>query len=180
MKTRLRLVVLTMIVLMGCSRNQRPTVKDVYATPSLPPAAESTNTLKASPLKVEIPLPFAQVWKSTLVVLSQFAVVQGLSKDSERSGRIHYVDVDALVHKKDAFLVDMAFAVLVEEEMIGSTMVYIFPQFERVEGKYSKEQMEVVRDGMEQKGKWLLNRVATQALAERKWRWLTSVSGVQL
>ena len=178
MKTRLRLVALTTILLVGCSRNQRPTLKDLYATPSLP-QTESADKLKASPLKVEIPLPFAQVWESTLVVLSQFAVVQSLSKEGERSGRIRYVDVDALVHKKDAFLVDMAFVVLVEEEVIGSTMVYVSPQIEHVEGKYPKERMEAVRDGMEQKGKWLLNRVVTQALAERKWRWLVNVSGGQ-
>lgn len=167
------LLILLVAFSMSCAVHQSP-MAYLYRNRFADLRVENKEKIKESSIKVEIPLLFNEVWKSALVVLGKYAIVPKLSLSGEGSGTISYIDVDALVHGGKPFSIDMPFTVFIEEELVGTTIVYVYPRNELVEGRYPPEKMETIREGMTQNGKQFLNRLITQALARKKWEWLRS------
>lgn len=168
---------ISLALLTACTLDVRDHVAmSFYDHPNADLRLEGLDELRGSLTKVDLPLPFKQVWTSALAVLAQHATVYEISRNHSSSGAISYVDVDVLVFDEEPFTMDMPFILLIEEGTGQKTTVYVHPRFELAEKKiadrFRVEQIAVVRNAMASRGQLLLYRVVNQSLAGQRWGWL--------
>ncbi len=117
--------------------------------------------------------PYDEVWSNALKILSQYAIIIDISKES---GTISYVDIDGIffsnVFTKDKFAYwEFPFAIWVEKQP-ESTIVNVYPMTEIFE-KYSKRKWwRIVEKGFNQKAEEFLETLSTQLEAKERWQWL--------
>ncbi len=125
----------------------------------------------------------AEVWRSALFVLAQTTVIADVDTCVERKiARFLLVDGVAMPKGRsgsedkgnlDVLLVDMPFVLSVEAKTSQGTEISIWPRPDLLSSSgYSERELGAIDEAMRQKASWLLNRIATQATASRRWRWL--------
>ncbi len=116
---------------------------------------------------------YDEVWSNVLKILSQYAIIIDISKES---GTISYIDIDGVffsnVFTKDKFAYwEFPFTIWVEKQP-PVTIVNVYPMTDFFE-KYSKRKWwRIVEKGFNQKAEEFLENLSTQLEAKERWQWL--------